>query len=59
MISGYPPPDYIAVNWSDELFHLMLEKARERVAQKQSASDDEWVDGTELARRMGIKIKET
>ncbi len=30
MSEGYPPPDYIVNNWTDELFNLMVEKMEER-----------------------------
>ena len=30
MAEGYPPPDYIVNNWTDELFNLMVEKLVER-----------------------------
>jgi len=30
MVEGYPPPDYIVNNWTDELLELMSEKLRDR-----------------------------
>ena len=37
MVEGYPPPDYIVNNWTDELFSLMVEKLVERKNRESSA----------------------
>lgn len=55
MTEGYPPPDYIANNWSEELFNLMVEKLGERLEPK-SGGDNRVVSDDALLKEMGIKV---
>ena len=63
MSQGYPPPDYILANWTDELLMLMIEKHEDRAiedseaARSGNASQDVTVDEDTLIAMAGGKIK--
>ncbi len=43
----------------DEAFHTLLEKAVERILEKQSIKEDRWISGEEAMRMLRISSKTT
>ena len=61
MSQGYPPPDYIMANWTDELLMLMVDKHSERMLEDNEAAQrkapDEGTGGADLILRSGGMIQ--
>ena len=51
MCLGYPPPDYIMNNWTEELFWLMVDKTNERF--ERMRPQEEYASEEMLQAQMG------